>query len=367
MSTIRVNKLSPNNSGEIEITGGSVLGIPGTDPYHFATVGQIPAITGVSGISDIFVKNLLAAGVSGAVELAKTHSDNSDQQQTTFIKQYTNYLRKEIFDRIPETIALKTHGTIQRKVKTFNYIGNDNATRVENLPVQFWGRGFSGYHGIEINITPKAANSVCYLSASGFVSIGVTGTTNTYGIGGGAANTFYAVIGKGTTSSTGATSGDYKGLNYRRVVLGIDFAVKPPTGYTGISAGVPPYSNPAFGLSGNGLYQIGNNDLALKAGANIWNLTIRGNSFNISGYDLEPVEQGTQVKYFFLIPIGFPGRTTYNQPETITGSRMKYCTFMVDEIGFTGSVSTRLGAYGDAGIRDITPKNPPTTQEFGVE
>lgn len=80
MSEIKVNKIEPAAGSEVTIAA-QVLGVPGTDPNHFATVSQLGGGGGAVGISRVQAQDLVDIGVA----VAKQYSDEQDELQNTQI------------------------------------------------------------------------------------------------------------------------------------------------------------------------------------------------------------------------------------------------------------------------------------------
>ena len=80
MSEIKVNKIEPAAGSEVTIAA-QVLGVPGTDPNHFATVSQLGGGGGSGGISRAQAQDLVDNGVA----VAKQYSDEQDELQNTQI------------------------------------------------------------------------------------------------------------------------------------------------------------------------------------------------------------------------------------------------------------------------------------------
>ena len=78
MSELKVNTIQPAAGSQITVQA-QVLGVPGTDPYHFATVSQLGGGGGAGGISRAEAQELVTAGVVSA----NHHSDEQDQLQNT--------------------------------------------------------------------------------------------------------------------------------------------------------------------------------------------------------------------------------------------------------------------------------------------
>jgi hypothetical protein len=79
MSEIKVNKIQPAAGSQITVQA-QVLGVPGTDPNHFATVSQLGG-GGAGGISRAEAQELVDSGVAAA----NRHSDEQDALQNTQI------------------------------------------------------------------------------------------------------------------------------------------------------------------------------------------------------------------------------------------------------------------------------------------
>lgn len=79
MSEIKVNKIEPAAGSEVTIAA-QVLGVPGTDPNHFATVSQLGG-GGVGGISRAQAQDLVDTGVAAA----NRRSDEQDELQNAQI------------------------------------------------------------------------------------------------------------------------------------------------------------------------------------------------------------------------------------------------------------------------------------------
>lgn len=77
MSELKVNTIQPATGSQVTVQA-QVLGVPGTDPNHFATVSQLGG-AGAGGISRAEAQELVDSGVAAA----NRHSDEQDELQTT--------------------------------------------------------------------------------------------------------------------------------------------------------------------------------------------------------------------------------------------------------------------------------------------
>jgi len=77
MSELKVNTITPAAGNQVTVAG-QVLGVPGTEPYHFATVSQLGG-GGAGGISRAEAQELVTTGVASA----NRHSDEKDELQNT--------------------------------------------------------------------------------------------------------------------------------------------------------------------------------------------------------------------------------------------------------------------------------------------
>lgn len=77
MSEIKVNTITPAAGNQVTVAG-QVLGVPGTQPNHFATVSQLGG-GGAGGISRAEAQELVTTGVASA----NRHSDEKDELQDT--------------------------------------------------------------------------------------------------------------------------------------------------------------------------------------------------------------------------------------------------------------------------------------------
>ena len=79
MSELKVNTIKPAAGSQVTVTA-QVLGVPGTEPNHLATVSQLGG-GGSSGISRAEAQALVDTGVASA----NLHSDDKDEEQNTQI------------------------------------------------------------------------------------------------------------------------------------------------------------------------------------------------------------------------------------------------------------------------------------------
>ena len=79
MSEIKVNTIKPAAGSQVTVSA-QVLGVPGTQPNHFATVSQLGG-GGAGGISRAEAQSLVDTGVASA----KIYSDDKDEEQNTQI------------------------------------------------------------------------------------------------------------------------------------------------------------------------------------------------------------------------------------------------------------------------------------------
>jgi hypothetical protein len=77
MSEIKVNTIKPVAGSQVTVSA-QVLGVPGTDPNHFATVSQLGG-GGAGGISRAEAQSLVDTGVANAIR----HSDEKDSIQNS--------------------------------------------------------------------------------------------------------------------------------------------------------------------------------------------------------------------------------------------------------------------------------------------
>lgn len=79
MSELKVNTIQPATGSQVTVAA-QVLGVPGTDPNHFATVSQLGA-GGAGGISRAQAQEIADIAAASAIR----HSDEQDQLQNTQI------------------------------------------------------------------------------------------------------------------------------------------------------------------------------------------------------------------------------------------------------------------------------------------
>lgn len=77
MSELKVNTIQPATGSQVTVQA-QVLGVPGTDPNHFATVSQLGGV-GPGGITRAEIQELVDIGVAEA----NRHSDEQDVLQNT--------------------------------------------------------------------------------------------------------------------------------------------------------------------------------------------------------------------------------------------------------------------------------------------
>jgi len=167
MSELKVNTIQPAAGSQITVQA-QVLGVPGTDPNHFATVSQLGGGGGAGGISRAEAQELVDSGVA----VANRHSDEQDVLQNTQTNLDITTAKQEANAYTDAEIAkLNFSGGILQRACKASFIENGDSDYTTT------GIGYDDGTYVEVIVTPrKTTGTKMFLTIAGHITRNTTDT-----------------------------------------------------------------------------------------------------------------------------------------------------------------------------------------------
>ena len=154
MSELKVNTIQPVAGNQVTVQA-QVLGVPGTDPNHFATVSQLGV--GAGGISRSEVQELTDA----AVLAANRYSDDKDSLQTNSINSLTDQ----------KIIGAKNEAILASRNYTDSVIRADGFVPIDAIRIPGWVDASGNYK----ELSGEWSGTLTITGTNGIVVSGMTG------------------------------------------------------------------------------------------------------------------------------------------------------------------------------------------------